>query len=174
MLKNRSDSRNTKSDPGIRRWTVSVKKPAQLAGQHRVPLAQRSRSASAIPPPPGCVLMERSPQDKPAHLCYAAPPRFTTATAKESVGFKVPLVLCDHGVALLRNTSSQLFQLPFSLEKAFIKSCPCETGVTSPCFTVSQAVLVPSLAYCSALALVRRTTFTPSPSVLPLTLLQPV
>lgn len=73
--------------------------------------------------------MERSSPDKPAHLCYAAPPRFTTATAKESVGFKVLLMPCDHDIALLRNTSSQLFQLAcFSLEKAFTKSCPCETG----------------------------------------------
>lgn len=36
---------------------------------------------------------------------------------------------CDHDIALLWNTSSQLFQLAcFSLKKAFTKSCPCEMG----------------------------------------------
>lgn len=42
---------------------------------------------------------------------------------------------CDHDIALLRNSSSQLFQLPFfSLEKAFTKSCPRETGSDKPLF----------------------------------------
>lgn len=96
-------------------------------------LAQRRRAASATHPLLGCTLQERSPQDKPAHLCHASPLCFTSAAVKARVGFKAPLVPCDHDVALLRNTSSQLFQLPFSgLEKAFTKSCPCETRSDKP------------------------------------------
>lgn len=130
----------------------SPKEAGSAGWPTHVLLAQLRRSALAIHPPPGCVLMERSPQDKPAHLCYAAPPCFTTATAKERVGFKVPLVPCDHDTAVLGNTSSQLFQLPFlSLEKAFTKSRPCETGSDKPLFHSKPgcASPEPGLLFCA-------------------------
>lgn len=102
--------------------------------------------------------MEPLPRDKPAPLRDAAPLWFTTTSALKRL--RCPgTVTAPCCLDFLSSASRKHLQ----------RLVLVKPGATSPRL---QAVPVPSLADCSALALVRCATFTPSPSLVPPTLLQ--